>query len=301
MRASLPSIVLRTQNQDGFILVAVLWMLAGLSALTSVYAAYVVQTAAGVSTHDMRLRAQAIASAAVELSVYKILAQPAQSRSTSGDFAFRLGEANALVRFRSEAARIDLNAAPKPLVMGLFAALGARPDAAEAYADRIIGWRSPIPPDGGGEAAVYRGLGYGPRGGKFPHVYELALIRGLPETLVERALPYVTVFSGRPQVSVFEAAAEVIAALPGIKAEHVNAIVAHRGASVDAKKRLLTELGPAQQFATLEGGKAIRHSIGIELGSGYRFKSEVVVLIGDQGPEPYSVLSWRDDPDEIAR
>ncbi len=49
--------------------------------------------------------------------------------------------------FRSEAARIDLNSAPKELLAGLFVGLGAPRPAADSYADRIIGWRSPPAPD----------------------------------------------------------------------------------------------------------------------------------------------------------
>ena len=50
----------------------------------------------------------------------------AYSEMLKHDYArlVRLGAANATVEFRSEAARIDLNAAPKPLLAGLFRELG---------------------------------------------------------------------------------------------------------------------------------------------------------------------------------
>ena len=47
----------------------------------------------------------------------------------------------ATVEYRTEAARIDLNAAPKEAFSGLFKTFGAKPDDADYYADRIMGWR----------------------------------------------------------------------------------------------------------------------------------------------------------------
>jgi general secretion pathway protein K len=281
------------QASDGFIVVAVLWMLAGLSALVSVYAAYVIQTAAGFAMQEDQLRVRALTSAAIELTAFAQLSLSAQERPTSGLFNFRLGAATVAVEFRSEAARIDLNAAPKPLLAGLFALLGEPPAAAESYADRVIGWRTPAAPGNDSEALVYQRTGYQPRGGKFPHVNELALVRGIPAALIERALNYVTVYSARPQLNVFDAAPELVAAVPGITSEQINAVIAARRATPDIKKRVLGGLGPAQQFATADASKTFRTAVDVALDNGLRAKSEVVILI-DRDQAPFSILSWRD-------
>src|SRR6202043_3081969 len=142
-------------------------------------------------------------SRALELAAYRLTAANDDLRPTQGAFAYRTASADVAVEFRSEAARIDLNAAPKELLAGLFAGLGARADAAAYYADRIVGWRQAGEVAGENqEAAAYRtaGLSYGPRQGPFSDVGELWLVLGLPPALVERALPFVTVFSGRPEV-----------------------------------------------------------------------------------------------------
>ena len=191
------------------------------------------------------------------------------------------------VEFRSEAARIDLNAAPKPLLAGLFVVLGAPPDAAATYADRVIGWRTPVSPGNDGKSSIYLRAGYQPRGGKFPHVHELALVRGIPAPFIERALAHLTVYSGLAQINVFDAAPEVIAALPGISREQVNAVLTQRGASLEVRRRTLAELGPARQFATADGSKAIRSAIDISFDNGFRTKSEAVILV-DQDYEPFS-------------
>ena len=48
-------------------------------------------------------------------------------RPTSGTFNARVGGGRVFVTFRSEAARVDLNAAPKSLLAGLITGLGANP------------------------------------------------------------------------------------------------------------------------------------------------------------------------------
>ena len=112
---------------EGFISVAVLWILGALSVLVSVYAVYVINTASAFAVYDDRLKAEALVSAALELTAYQQQIGSALSRPTHGSFTFRMGQTNVAVEFRSEAARIDLNAAPKQLLVGLFLALTVSP------------------------------------------------------------------------------------------------------------------------------------------------------------------------------
>jgi general secretion pathway protein K len=285
--------VARAKTCDGFIAIAVLWILGGLSVLVSIYAAYVVNTASALAGYDDHLKADALVSAALELTAYQQQATSRQSRST-GTFTFRLGQANVAVEFRSEAARIDLNTAPKQLLLGLFITLGARPEDAETYAARVIGWRTPQSVGQDAEAAEYRfaRVGYQPRGAKFPHVNELSLVRDLPQSLVERALPFVTVYSGRPQINIVDAAPEVIAALPGMTVDRVHEFLVKRQASPEKAKQLLPP--EAQQFATLEGSNAYRVTVRISFDSGHTENAQVVVLLFQEGDQPFAILSWLD-------
>jgi general secretion pathway protein K len=281
--------------------VAVLWILAALSTLISVYADYVINSATGFAVYDDRLRAEALVSAAIELTAYQQLTAPGQSRPTRGQFSFRLGKANVSVEFCSEAARIDLKAAPKQLLVGLFASLGARPEDAESFGDRVIAWRTAPPEGNHPEALAYRAarLPYGPRGAKFPHVGELFLVRGLPTAVVERAVPFLTVYSGRPQVNILDAPPEVIAALPGMTGERVKAVLLQRQTAPQNGQALLALLAGAQQFATTEGSRALGVTARIAFDNGRLASSEVVILVFEEGNEPFSVLSWRDDLGEL--
>jgi general secretion pathway protein K len=287
----------RRSRSDGFIVIAVLWILGALATLASIYAVYVIDTATAFAAHDERLQAHALVSAGLELTAHQVTATP-EERPSRGAFSFRMGRASVAVQFHSETARIDLNQAPKELLAGFFAALGARD--AETYADRIIGWRTPPPEGQDPEASAYRTAGrrYAPRGAPFPHVGELWLVLGLPEALIERALPFVTVYSGLAQVNVLDAAPEVLAGLPGMSPDRLHALLEQRRVAPQNGQIMLALLGPAQSHATAEPSKTMRVSVRVALDNGRRMGSEVVILIGEGDAEPYRVLWWRDDLDE---
>src|SRR3954467_15516631 len=85
---------------DGFILVAVLWIIAALATLATIFSIYVINTATAFTVHDERLQAEGCARAAIELAVYQLTANPQgaqqsaqqgmqQSAPTRGRFVFR--------------------------------------------------------------------------------------------------------------------------------------------------------------------------------------------------------------------
>jgi len=277
--------------------VAILWILGALSALISIYAVYVVDTAAGFVEHDDRLREEALVSAALEVTAYRQLTAQPQSRPSQGNFSFKFAGADIRVSFCSEAARIDLNAASKELLGGLFVSLGARPADADSYADRVVDWRTVASKDQPVDGPSRARPAYGLRGAKFPQVDELAAVRNLPSALVERTLPFVTVYSGRPQINVSDAAPEVIAALPGMTADRVKAVLEQRRTQPDNKQAQIQLLGTAQQYATTEASRAIRVNVQIALKNTRQRHFEVVILLFDEGTEPFSILSWRNKPE----
>jgi general secretion pathway protein K len=287
----------RPKRSEGFILVAVLWIISALAGVAAVYAVYVNETASMIAGQDEELEAQELAISGVELAVYQLTAIP-ESQPSRGKLVYRIGNAEVLVEFRAESARIDLNLAPKPVLAGLFIALGARADAAEAYADRIVGWRTPLASGANDtEAAVYRGKTYGPRHGPFEHANELALLAGLPPAMIDCALPYVTVYSGQAAIDVFDADPVVLSALPGITPDRVQLLLSQRGgASQDV---LRAQLGMAAQYVTVQPSRTNRITVAIRFKSNRRIFSEAVILLADKDNEPFRMLSWRHDIGEL--
>ncbi|MET4386006.1 general secretion pathway protein K [Bradyrhizobium sp. F1.4.3] len=280
----------RSPANRGFVIVAVLWILLALSSLAIIFSAYLAASARALAANDMSLQTEALVSAGLELAAYRLTLTDEKARPPRGAFHFGLNEASVDVTFTSEAGRLDLNYASKEMLVGLFAVLGARKDAAAEYADRIIGWRTrPTPGAENVEAARYNALGYSPRQGLFTHVNELALVAGVPAALVDRALPFVTVFNGTPDVDPAIASPEVVATLDrasGNEQSGFGARSASPGAGAGTQN--------PQSAASTAQSSCYRIAISIRFRNGRRTTSEAVIALGDK-VEPYRVLSWQDD------
>jgi general secretion pathway protein K len=348
-----------TRTEAGFVLVAVLWILAALATLASIYSSYTVNTAVASRVADDRVQAEASIRAGVEMAVFRQLALPEKARPARGGFNIRVGRTGVTILFRSEAARIDLNAAPAELLAGLFTAVGVDSSRAQAFAGRVVGWRTKArsvgdakddsnaqpnagaanaPPAGPPNAQpadatnaqmdaaakedklyVEQRMPYPPRHAPFDNALELSLLPGLSLAVVERVLPFVTVFSGRPEVNVSSADPTVLSALPEMTPQILGAVLNARVNDSGDGSALLALLGPAKAHATADRSKAFRASISVEFDKGRRVHAEVVFRLkgkgdndqGDKGKtdkdrgdkdrdndnEPYDLLYWRDDFD----
>lgn len=271
----------------------VLLLLATVAAAT---AAYLSSSAASFAIYDDRLRAQALMHAGIELTAYDLLSVAKGDRKTRGSVSFRLDKGSVAVDYVMEDSRLDLNFTSKSVMAKLFEVLGASSDAAADYAARVIGWRSPLSgPARDREAAVYReaGLSYGPKGSSFASEDELWLLPGLPSDLVEKALQFVTVFSGRREIDVFGAAPEVIAALPGVEPKQAASFVARRESMPHAPTAVIDLLGSAEGLIAVYSRDNVRLNCSVALDNGWRSSAEIVIQL-QGGGEPYVVLSWND-------
>jgi len=296
-------------GERGFVIVAVLWILMALSALAMVFAMYLSASARALAINDAALQSEALVSAGVELTAYQLTLTGEKKRPPLGSFHFAMDDADVLVSFTSEAARIDLNFAPKEVLAKLFAVLGAGEDAAREDADRIVGWRTrPVPGNANQEEALYNSAGYVPRQGLFAHVNELALVLGLSPVLVERALPFLTVFNRTANVDPDIAAPEVRAAVPkktsntqdpfGGGSLSANGMTAAQPTQSPATQDPAAQAPGAQPLPAGDASTAKSACYRIEatiiFRDGRRTTSEVVIALGDDA-EPYHVLSWQDD------
>jgi general secretion pathway protein K len=290
---------LRSQEQ-GVVIVAVLWILMALSVLAMIFSVYLSASAEALAVDDTGLRTEALVSASIELTAYQLASADDKASPASGSFHFRMDDADVVVNYVSEAARIDLNFAPRDMLAGLFAGLGANKAQASDDADRIVGWRArPSPGTTNDEEALYQaaGLKYPPRQALFTHASELTLVAGLPPALVERALPFVTVFNGTGDIDAKIAAPEVLAAVPPkasnqpVDAFGGSSALSNNAPALTDTSAPATNAAPA---ATATKTTCYRIVTTINFGRGRPAASEVVIALGDKA-EPYRVLSWQDD------
>lgn len=309
-------------SQRGFIIIAVLWILVALSALATIFSVYLANSARALGVTDIDVQTEALTSAGLELTAYQLLLADEKSRPAQGSFRFKLDNAEAVVTYASEAARVDLNHASKELLDGLFEVLGVEPKAAGDLAERIVGWRTeskskaasntpsgtaPTKRDDEGALYLAAGLNYAPRGAPFAHVNELSLVLGATPAIVERVLPFVTVFSKSADVDVLLARPEVVAALPGMTPEVLNDFLKQRPSLPRDQKAIAAALGAAKDSATLPDSKVFRVTTTLRFSNGRRASSEAVISLGsteakdDKPRQPYSVLSWQDLAESVVR
>jgi general secretion pathway protein K len=329
----------RLVASGGFILVATLWILAALATLAVIFSIYVAKSAVSLSLSDSDIQTDALVYAALELTAYQVstpkaedapgasppgpstpgappAAAPARPNADAppppprGDFSFRLGRANVAVSFLPETARIDINAAPPELLASFFTALGVPRQQAEQYVQRIAGWITAPKQTGTqtvvsqdkDEEALYRAAGrsYAPRGAPFAHIDELYLVVDIPLAIIERAKPFLTVYSGKSQIDVLDAAPEVVAAIPGLTPNIIQSLAEARrtGAGSDQVTQLLSAL-PMQNVVTIEGGDTYRVTARIRYDNGRQAAAEVVIRTGTND-SPYGVLWWRNGFDALS-
>jgi general secretion pathway protein K len=286
------------RSRNGFIMVAALWLLAALATLATVASLYMAQSARALTAFDASLQSEMLTTAGFELTAYELSAPATAKHPTHGRFNFRLANSAVTVEYVSEAARINLNMAPRAMFAGLFAALGAKPAAADQFADRVVGWRTmPKPNAEDEEEALYRaaGLNYLPRRAPFNSVSELWLVLGLPPEIVERALPFVTIYSGLKEINVLDGAPEVIAALPDMTPLRLAEFLKQRASLPPDPEVVLGALG-GKKGATVAGSEAYRVRMRITLPDGRQRSPEGVILISGSGGEAaFRVLAWQDE------
>ncbi len=287
------------RRDQGFIIVAVLWILAALATLSLIYSLYVREAAFNFVSHDLRVQTEALAESGIELAAYQLTKEPNQP-PPQGSFSFRQGSAVVTVSFRCENSLIDLNFAPKEVLAGFFTGIGVQSDDALAFADRIIGWRTPLRAGNtDSEAPLYAAAGktYGPRHGPFEDPNELGLVAGIPESVVGHVLPFFTVYSGKAAINVLAAPPAVLAALPGLTPDRLQALLdARANASPDSlKAQFGAQLGGTQQYITLDPSKANRITVEVKFQTGQRMNTQAVIFLTPGNADPYRVLSWHSD------
>jgi general secretion pathway protein K len=136
--------------------------------------------------------------------------------------------------------------------------------------------------------------------------------------LIERALPYLTVFSKSADVDVLIAPPEVIAALPGMTPEVLNDFLKQRPSLPHDQKAIAAALGAAKIPSTLPETKAFRVLTALRFDNGRRTSFEAVILLDsskgsdkanasasnkgkDEDKGPYSILSWQDQAETGSR
>jgi general secretion pathway protein K len=292
----------RSARSEGFALIAVLLVIAVLSLI----AANMLSTGriAYALAHysETRTRAAMLTEAGINRAILALLDQRPERRwRVDGvPYTVKLSGGSVTVRIEDELGKIDLNAADRSLLTGLFASAGLDPSAADALVDKILDWRD------GGTGVVKRLNGatdadylaaeysYHPRGGPFQRVDELLLVMGMTTELYRRVEPALTVYSGRPLFDPQVAPREALAALGEMDKAQIDAMMAARGAQAS-----FSSPGSSPPPGTLDpaistAGRAFTITAEATDSDGTSVATQAVIRLTGNPLQPYWALLWRE-------
>jgi len=306
----------KADPRQGVVLVAVLWVIALLSAL-AMAASLNFRSFAGVVAIDRdRVAADAMLTAGLEASaavVGGLGEAPLLERETSVSLSSGIVQ----IRLKDEGGLIDINKAPLKVLASLLRSAGADAAAADTIVQAIDGWRMTVgkssqainaamsnnapaslvsaPPAASMPA---QGAPVAPQGPPakddgvraFTNVRQLSLIPGMTAEYVAAIAPLTTVF-GYEKINGLTAPSKVIAALPDLSEKQVSAFL-------DAREGPLTDdwlqhlLGPSSNYVMLKGRAIASVELTVNLIDGYSTKVKAVIAIIPGDTQPYRVLAW---------
>jgi type II secretory pathway component PulK len=280
-----------TDPRRGAVLMAVLWSISLLAAL-AMAASVTFRGFAGVMSVDRnRVERDALITAGLEVAAGIILdlGKTTPLRDLERTVALSTGSVN--VRLNDEGGRIDIIRAPAQVLAAMLRSAGAPPATAESVAKAIIEQRGERP-------GPRTGAAQGPPVLATTHEQALASIgqiAGMRAQWLAAIAPLTTIY-GSETVNPLTAPRGVIAALPGVDANRLDAFLAERRVSPSDANRLAQMLGPAQAFVSDKPQRVAAVELRATLAEGQARNTiagaRAVLAILPRDSEPYRVLMF---------
>ncbi|MCC6202935.1 MAG: general secretion pathway protein GspK [Gammaproteobacteria bacterium] len=191
----------------GFILVAVLWLLALLTVLAGAMTYSSRQATRSMASLVGAAQARHVADGAVQLALLNLLSRTSADRLLADGETLELAlpGGQAVITVTDESGRIDLNRADSTLLARLLLALDLGEDRALALADAVVDYRDTdmLRSMHGAEDDEYdrAGLANGAKDEPFEDVAELRQVLGFDEAIYQAVRPYVTIYSDSATVN----------------------------------------------------------------------------------------------------
>jgi general secretion pathway protein K len=278
-----------TDPRRGAVLMAVLWSISLLAAL-AMAASVTFRGFAGVMSVDRnRVERDALITAGLEVaaSIILDLGKTTPLRDLERTVALSTGTVN--VRLSDEGGRIDIAKAPAEVLAAMLRSAGAPPATAESVARAIIEQRGNAPRSG--PAAR--------RPPVLATTHEQALsnigqIAGMRAQWLAAIAPLTTIY-GSETVNPLTAPRGVIAALPGVDANRLEAFLAERRVALPDANRLAQVLGPAQNYVSAKPQRIAAVELRAtlkETRNNTIAGARAVIAVLPQDSEPYRVLMF---------
>jgi len=281
------------KRQAGAAVLLVFWALllaAGLIAALALTARS--ELAASAGALDLA-RARHLADGAVHLALRRFAKDAGLPSWQDGDgtqhLEIALGGVTLAVTLVDEAGKVDLNAAPRPLIEAALRAAGVAARPAERLATAVLGRR--------GSTAEQSLGGARPEDAGFLDIAELLLLPDMTDDLFRRLAPLVTVHSGLNGIDAGAAPAGLLRALAwvGADGEAIERLLELRRQAARTQQVLpLPPIPGAAGLLTQSHRLAFTVAAEAPLPSGANWRREAVVWLRGDAPAPFALLAWRE-------
>ena len=286
-------------RQSGIAVIMVLWLTIMLTVIASGFAFSMRSEALSARNALSLAQTRTAADGAVERMAYE-LSRPRMAVSWLADgieHTWKEGDMTLTASAVDESSRIDVNAAPEPLLRGLIENVGGVDrETAARIADAIQDWRDPdeLRRSNGAEAADYQsaGLKQKPSNAPFETVSEVSRVMGVTPALFARISDSLTVHSRQPGINPTLASRDVLLALPSATPDLVDAYLQQR-ADARASKLPVPPFPAAANFVA--GAVPVwRIRTAVTASDGVTFVREAVVRPSGDPRRPLLTLNWRE-------
>jgi general secretion pathway protein K len=237
------------------------------------------------------MRADELARAAADL-VAVAASTGGPSARRGGSFVARLETAELSVDYLSEAARIDINAAPPKLLGQLFAAAASEPGLATDIAERVERARRSSQADPNGQRQP--DAASGSPAIAFERVEQIVEAWSIPDELYRAARPALTVGSRSAKVDPTLAGRLVILTMMNADQERTDEFMERRMRGFTSADEVLAQFPETSRtFAGFTPPRAYRASIQVSIGRRFQRHYEAVVAPSNGNQRAARIISWQ--------
>src|SRR5262245_20428270 len=279
----------------GFILVAVLWLLALLTLVALALTTSVRLDVRARGQLGRHAEAEALADGLMRLVALRLGDRDRRPLAEAGiatdgtPLRCSHDQASVEIAVNDVGGLVDINTAPQLLLEWLLLRLDLAPVRARALAAAIVDFRDaddvPSGPEGA-ERAAYRaaGLGHGPKNAPFETVTELDQVLGVTAPLLDRLRPLVTVYGRQAGIDPWRAPRELL-------------VISSQsdGAEKPAPANVPSE------FRMSSKGLAYQVILRVSMAHGGRFARETVLEPARTAPLGFRLREWTVAPPEAAQ
>jgi general secretion pathway protein K len=281
-------------RQSGLALVLVLWLIALMTVVAASFATQSKVESRLAHNSVQALKARYLAESGFARAIRELLVtDPAQRWEFDGR-VYPLEDDFAITRItiRPASGLVNLNQAPRDVLIKLFALISDEPQEREALADRLADWRDgdDLRRVAGAEDVDYRAAGYtyATAGRDLNSVDELAYVMGFDAARVARLRPFVTLYSSSGQVD------------PRFAPDELRELLQPASKGSASLSKAFDFIEPDWgEWKDGQGGSAgaennYRINVAVQTGQGARAFIQADVTLQSQSDQPYRVRDWRE-------